>query len=145
MKTIGEITLSEAEKVFAVANTPLFLLRKLRSEPAVNEVKDMSQKFTADEILKALRVAAKKKPSNFAESVRPYALLVALSFKSDVAHLKKAARISTRHYKWLSYLTDVLIQTIQPASLVKISPRTRQQFEPSTTTSTGASKFILGA
>jgi hypothetical protein len=84
MKSLSEATLGMACEVFAVANTPAYLIRKLRQDPEISEI---SRSISDEEILAALRLAVKEDCAILLNAVRPYAYLVALSMKSknDVA------------------------------------------------------------
>lgn len=117
MKTLGEIDLSIAEGVFAVSNTPLFLIRKLRANPAVQEI---GLTFDGHDILQALKASAGVKPATLTEAVRPYAYLVALSLNRDISYLKEAAKIPAKHFDWFQYVVNVLIETYRPTSFQKI-------------------------
>ena len=116
--TFDQIDLSEAERVFAVANTPLFLLRKLRADRGVQ---DIHANFTGPQILKALKSAIRKKPTTLDAATRPYAYLVALSMNTEVSYLKQAAELSVPHFDWFEYIANVLVKTRRPTSMQTIT------------------------
>src|SRR5436190_13534617 len=100
MKTTRDIDLSGAEAAFAVANTPLFLLRKLRADVAAMDIARLN---SGKSILADLRRALQGKPVGFAESVLPYVLILALSYKTDFRLLRTAAKQRAARYPWYSY------------------------------------------
>jgi hypothetical protein len=104
-KTINGVDLTEAEMSFAVANTPLFLVRKLRSDAAVKAVSN----FESEEIFADLESALKSEPKSVSERVLPYVLLTALSQKRDFLFLQKSAKLSSEHYRWFSYICKYFI------------------------------------
>lgn len=115
MKTLEQIDLTEAVEIFAVANTPNFLIRKLRDNPAVRLIHST---FKGNEILQALKTAVSQEPRTLLDSVRPYVYLVALSFNPNISYLKRAAIIATPHFDWFAYAGNVLIKSYQPTSIL---------------------------
>ena len=96
---LNQIDLTEAEAAFAVANTPQFLLRKLRADPAVRQIQSQ---FKGKDVLKALKAAVHHKPNTLRDSVRPYVYLVALFYYLDISYLRGAAKIVAPHFDWFS-------------------------------------------
>jgi hypothetical protein len=117
MKSPDEINLAQACRTFAVANTPLFLLRKLRSDPAISEI---ARRFSADEILDAIRDAVERDPAELLHAVRPYAYVVALSKKPQDKELREASRISAPKWGWFSFIASVLIDSFSSVSVQQI-------------------------
>ena len=74
MNSPREEDLTNAARVFAVANTLLFLVRKLRFDPLVQE---LGRRFSGTELLDALRSSVAEDPKNLEGAVRPYVYLVA--------------------------------------------------------------------
>jgi hypothetical protein len=107
--------LNAAARVYGIANTPPFLMRKLQVDPVVREI---SEKCSPEEILDALRSAVEKdamrEPMTPVDAVRPYAYLVALWFKPEVAHLREAAKILAPSYRWFDTIAELCIQTFSP-------------------------------
>ncbi len=106
-----------AEKAFAVANTPLFLLRKLRSDPAVLEI---SQTVPPGTIFAALKDSLRRSPKTLSDAVQPYVYLVALSLTRDLQGLKEAAQLEAPYADWFAYIAKVLVDTYQPTVLETI-------------------------
>jgi hypothetical protein len=117
MRSIS-IDLSNAVQAFAAANTPLYLLKKLRSDPGVHHV---SRSFESNEIIHALKGALRVKPKTFKQAVFPYVLLLALANQGDLARLRETEKIAAPAFKWFGYLRDVLIQQFRPASRQTLS------------------------
>jgi hypothetical protein len=107
----NEFDLSQASRVYGVANTPPFLVRKLQTDPALLA---MGENCGPEEIMSALRAAVAAEPATSVDAVRPYALLVALWFKPEIEHLKEAAKIQAPEYRWYSYVAELLIQSFSP-------------------------------
>jgi hypothetical protein len=109
--------LTEASRAYAVANTPLFLIRKLSDDPAVRTI---SEACTGEEILSELERTIQSEPQSALEAVRPYALVVALSLKSTNEHLNRAAAFTTSSFGWYGYITQVLTETYSPITRAEI-------------------------
>src|SRR5208337_4167967 len=92
-------------------NTPLFLIRKLLSDPVVQE---LNQRFSETEILDALRSSASEKPIDLAGAVRPYVYLVALFRKPTVDALQQSRSVSAPYCDWFDYIREYLIETYSP-------------------------------
>jgi hypothetical protein len=107
-----------AEAAFVLANTPLFLLRKLRSDPVV---RDMALNLSDDELISALRAAVSQRPTDIREAVLPYLYLVALSIKGNVATLKQAVEIDAPHAQWFKYIGGYLLQSFSPSTTQTVS------------------------
>ena len=134
MTDLSDVRLPLAEQAFAVANTPLFLLRKLRSDPAVLEIARVAQPKA---ILSALKKSLRRKPKTLSDAVRPYVYLVALSMTRDLMRMEEAARLASRHSDWFSYIAKLVLDTLQPTSFNNMQiPRTLMS--SSTTTSSSA-------
>lgn len=118
MKKPDDIDTLGAEGSFAVANTPLFLLRKLRGDPAVIE---LARNFSASDILRALKKSIRKRPHSLSDSVRPYVYLIALSIVGDAAELKEASTLAAPDADWFSYLANFIFVTHRPTTYTKIT------------------------
>lgn len=118
MRTLQDINLASASLTLAVANTPLFLLRKLRADPSVHEI---AASFGGDEILAELSRLACSEPRDVIDYVRPYAFLVSLSMLPSIDYLKRVASIKgTDRWEWFSYIHRVLLDTYIPTEHVPL-------------------------
>lgn len=128
----------EAEAAYAIANAPMFLVRKLGADSAASQIES---EFSAEDILKAIEDAVKRKPKSVRDAVLPYVLAVALSKKSDASFLHKATKIKAPSHEWFDYVVHVLEKTYQSTSslIVKVpagwSDATNQNSDQSTTNS----------
>lgn len=112
MKTLDEAHLARAASDYAVANTPLFLIRKLREDPVVHEI---SNSFRDEEILAAFRQAVEVEPQTAEDYVRPYVFLVALALKPRDICLRAAAQVPhMEKWDWLEYVQRVLVASYVP-------------------------------
>jgi hypothetical protein len=135
------LNLDEAEKAFAVANTPLFLLRKLQSDQNIASWAD--QEKDAVNVYKCIESALKIVPNTFREAVLPYALLVAISRKEDPALLRKAGELTAEHYPWFRYLSTALIANFRSTSVQTIHTSQRQVNPPSRIDSNAPVKTLI--
>ncbi len=108
---VAGLDLTQAAKIYGVANTPLFLIRKLQDDASVRAI---SAAYSGPEIVEALRSMVAAEPRDPVEAVRPYALLVALWFKPEVDDLQEAAKLETTIYGWYSYIAEVLVASFSP-------------------------------
>ena len=97
MNQLIDIDVAEAAQTLAVANTPFFLLRKLRTDPAVREI---NERFSEDEILDGLKTALGLEPTEPRNAVRPYVYLTALSQKPRPDALRTAAALRADKWDW---------------------------------------------
>jgi hypothetical protein len=114
-----KIDLSSAEQTFAISNTPLFLLHKLRADPVVQQFGRSS--VTSEAILKKIESCLQRKPRNLRDAVEPYAYLVALSFRRDSSLLQKAGELPTLYFDWYHYIANALFESFQPTSIFNIN------------------------
>ncbi len=117
--TTAKINYDSAVAAFAVANTPMFLLRKLRSDSAVER---LTQLFSTDKLFSDLVASLGKKPENLTDAVKPYALLVALSRKGNLALLKELLKYPAPFSEWFSEIANILIQTSMPLTTTAFTP-----------------------
>jgi hypothetical protein len=152
-----DVDLINASKAFAAADTPLYLLKRLRSDPAVDYV---SRSHGSDDLLKELTAAVAKRPRTFEQSVFPYVLLLALARQGSTASIRKAAHFAAPDFKWFEYIAAVLIEQFQPtrqqsfrlersplvpmSTLVSTSPTTTIGAPLATTMGTASSTSTVG-
>ena len=118
--TLEQVDLRLAESSFAVANTPMFLIRKLRADPAVQE---LGSSHRSEEILRAIEAAVGTKPRTLLDAVRPYVYLVALSFDRDVSYLVRASQIRAPYFDWYEYIAQVLREAHKTTSFQSLATR----------------------
>lgn len=107
----NDFDLTDASLVYAVSNTPLFLVRKLQADPVVRAI---GEGCSGEEIIQALRAAVATEPQDARQAVRPYAYLVALWYKPELDHLLEAAKTPAPHHSWFTYIASALIATFSP-------------------------------
>jgi hypothetical protein len=105
---LADYNLKGARRSFSVANTPLFLIRKLKEDSIAEEI---SNKYGIDEILDVLRATTSVIPKTLDEFVSPYLLLVCLWKKTDVRGLTEAAEISAPYLSWYKCVCETLLAT----------------------------------
>jgi len=118
MRNLSDAALGQASVAFSVANTPLFLLRKLRDDA---EVRDIARNFSGEEILEQFAALLSRGPQSLRDEVAPYVFAVALSLKDTDAYLRTAAESEHLDKRnWLGYILRVLIETYSPTSTQEI-------------------------
>jgi hypothetical protein len=118
MTALKPLNLSQAQRDYAVANTPFFLLQKLRSNPAVQLWASHSD---ADQILRAMQRTLARTPKTLKDFVKPYAMLAALSMKGNAGAIRRATTLNASHHMWYKYLADALDQTSNSTTLERWS------------------------
>ena len=115
-----DFNLDEAEAAFAAANTPLYLVRKLKADPAVQAI---SRIVKPDQILMELERTAGKNPTNLREAVVPFICLVALQMQPSDDFLLRTTKIIPSHgADWFRTIRQVLLETFTPTpELPKLS------------------------
>jgi predicted nucleic acid-binding protein len=106
MIDLDEQSFISAARDNLVANTPLFLLKKLRQDSSVIA---LSKRHSASEILAALQITLRRSdlPRN---SVQPHILLVALSLKKDRKFLNLALSLEASQFRWYKDIATALLQ-----------------------------------
>src|SRR5436309_2500197 len=106
------INFRQAQGSFLIANTPIFLLRKLQADAAVQR---LAASMTGEQLLAGLRTVSATEPQTLEQAVLPYIFLVALSFRMDEPALLRRATLVTPHsaHRWFDYIRTILIQTRQ--------------------------------
>lgn len=117
MTLVSKIDLSNADRIFATANTPLYLVRNLQSDRAVRMI---ARQVPAQEILNELASALKTEAVDFRSSVYPYVLLVALSLNTRNRFLTKATTYPAPHHRWYAYCADYLAKNFKATSMTEL-------------------------
>jgi hypothetical protein len=108
------ISTANAEANFVVANTPNFLIRKMRDDPAALA---LSQSLNGQQILEIFKSCVSSEPTSMRELVIPYICLSALSRKENVSYLVAAtAFMPTSQFKWMTTYNKILVETYRPVS-----------------------------
>jgi hypothetical protein len=114
MIPLDQVDLTLAAQALAVANTPLFLIRKLKSDSAVRTI---SESYSDDEILIGIRATlASAEGGELVNVVRPYAYLVALWMKPRPTALRSASEFDAGGWTWYSTIPSYLSETYSPIS-----------------------------
>jgi hypothetical protein len=122
MSSLEEIDLSEAVRMYAISNTPIFLMKRLKADSATAEI---SRNFSGDQILAALRGLVDSPPANSSDYVRPYVYLVALSQLHEIRFLRAAVDIKGHEkWDWYEYIGRVLLDTYLPVTVTTVVVQT---------------------
>ena len=114
---VRELDLADAAGTYAIANSPLFLVRKLQDDPVIRNI---AERFSSQEIIEGLRESTKLKPTTVIDAVCPYALLVALWFKPEVSSLEEAAGFLAPDFHWYGFAAAALLSTFSPVQTQNI-------------------------
>jgi hypothetical protein len=97
MTKLAPIDLREAAIAVAVANTPIFLARRLRENPALKRAYDL---HGSAKIFAALRELTQEELADIEQATEAYFYLVALSLDNDTSWLRKAKAFLPQDLKW---------------------------------------------
>ena len=118
VRALRSVDLSSAQSALMVANSPLFLLRKLRVDQSVTLI---AREARGETVLNELKASLARNPRKMRTAVAPYVYLVALSMLPDIKYLRQSARIATPYHPWFSYLNEVLLQTYKATNLETVT------------------------
>lgn len=97
-----------AASYLTVANTPLFLVNKLRGDA---HVISLANRLSSTELVTNIAECLKRVPSDIYEEVEPYVYLVALVIKGDIRALTTISQFTGQNYRWFAYLSNYLLRT----------------------------------
>jgi hypothetical protein len=107
----NDVDLSEAGKIYLVANTPLFLTRRLQDDSSVDVLRrSCSGEDLYEGIVESLQFA----PGDSVEAVRPFAYLIALRGQESPELFLKAARMRSDYHPWFKTVARALEATFVP-------------------------------
>ena len=131
-----------AQTSYAVANAPLYLLERLRSDPDVQAV---AATTAPKSIYKKIGSSLRKRPRTLRDLAMPYVYLVALGMTQDLALLRKASLLPT-DAKWFRYLAEILMLETTPTTAVTRLSQSKRLKQPriSSRSSAPAVKIELG-
>jgi hypothetical protein len=108
----------EIYRDYAVSNTPLFFLRKLREAYAPIE---LARTYSGEEIFDALREALVAHIETRTEYVSPYVFLMALARNPDGRYLKEVENLAGQErFDWFKYIWRVLVDTYSPTIITTL-------------------------
>jgi hypothetical protein len=124
MNSLTDVNLQNACRDYVVSNTPLFLVGRLKEDPAVQQ---MSREFSSSELLSGIRESVPLQPTEVLDQVRPYAYLVALWLKRSLPELRAAAELDAPYTDWFAYIGTYLVDTLSPVSISEIDAASQQE------------------
>src|SRR6516164_770353 len=101
-----DFDLTQASESYLLANTPLFLIRRLQSDPVVHH---LSRSFSSTEILDTLKISLESDPVSLEEAVWPYVLVTALFLNGNFVDLQEAAGLTSAKFKWYGWVAATLL------------------------------------
>jgi hypothetical protein len=141
MTVLNPVTLDEAEMAVAVANTPFFIARRLREDPATRRAYEL---HGPDKLLQALETVAPRDSRSLAEVTEIYFYLVALSFEPNLKYLQKATNLAARNVKWFTSVAESLLESARANSSISVSlgPQTVSTSSPRSSISNSPTLII---
>lgn len=135
--------LKSAKQAFVIANTPQFLVKKLRFDPQIGV---LARSNDPENAVNILRYLLSKIPEDVDELVFSYAIIVSLSMISDLKYLRMVRDIPSPNHKWIQDIVDILMSTtsISTYSSHQIAARVSSGVPVSvTSTGTTISRVVL--
>lgn len=111
------VSLRSVEMAIAVANTPPFLLRKLKKDPAIYE---LSRKLKPAQIFSELKSHLSRKPKSVEDLAWAYAYLFALFLAGEWKFIRAAKSLDAPHHAWFEYLANSLAVEFQPTNIQQV-------------------------
>ena len=134
------INLDNARSVYLTANTPMYIVRNLRSDP---EIVKLHLTNSAEAILAELKERLERAPLDFEDRVLPLVLLAALALKQNRTAMVEAARLDGKSYRWYKPVADNFLQRSRPTSVSRIdAPVTVVETHAATAPSTSSYTVI---
>jgi hypothetical protein len=107
----SEVDLSEAGNTYLIANTPLFLARRLQTDSSADL---LSRLCSCEDLYAGIVDALQKDPENSIDAVRPFMYLIALRGQETPDLFFKAAELHSRRHPWYTTVARVLEATFIP-------------------------------
>jgi hypothetical protein len=117
MTTLEPIDLREAETAVVVANTPIFLARRLRENPALQRALEL---HGPEKIFGALEKISGCKPTDLKQATEAYFYLVTLSLQNNALWLHRARALPCPHVKWFKDIADYLISIAKATTTASV-------------------------
>lgn len=140
MIDLNGIKLDNARTVYMTANTPMYVVRNLRSDP---EIVKLHLKNSAEAILAEIGNRLERLPLDFDDRILPLVLLAALALKQNRTTMLEAARLDGKNYRWYKPVADSLVQQIRPTTMSQITASVSVAGKPSDRASSTSSYKII--
>jgi hypothetical protein len=122
MTVLSPLSTSDAELVLAVANTHVFLARRLKENV---EAQRLARTYTPQQILGALRDVVSRTPTSVSEVAEPFIYLAALCHVDDLRYLREVATIDAPHLKWFKESAQLLVEMTTPVNTISATFKPR--------------------
>ncbi|KPF81419.1 hypothetical protein [Novosphingobium sp. AAP93] len=134
------INLGNARSVYMTANTPMYIVRNLRSDP---EIVKLHLKNSADTILAEIKERLERLPLDFEDRILPLVLLIALALKQNRTAMMEAACLDGKSYRWYKPVADSLVQQVRPTSVSTIVAPVTVTVKPAAPTQSASSYRVI--
>jgi hypothetical protein len=130
MIVLNDNSLSGAAMICLVANTPSFLVRKLKMDPVVRRI---AAETHIDELYKELETRLHSIPQTFTERVIPFVIVVALLLKQATADLRLISEDKLKLYSGLAEVIEFASRVTKTSSSITLNfrPPTKVDLYPS--------------
>lgn len=127
MIDLQDINLDHARSVYMTANTPMYIIRNLRSD---SQIMKICRQNSGEDILREIRDRLERLPLDFEDRVLPIALLVALSLKQNRDFMVEASLVNGRNCRWYRAVVDYLVQQVRPTSRLNFISNSTAALKP---------------
>jgi hypothetical protein len=134
------INLDNARATYMTANTPMYIVRNLRSDP---EIVKLHLRTTAEAILEELKDRLGRLPLEFEDRIFPLVLLAALGLKQNRTAMIEAASLEGKNYRWYKPVADSFVQQIRTTSISRIDAPVTVTVTPSSSAMPTSSYKII--
>lgn len=117
MTILSPIDLRDAATIVAVANTPIFLAKRMRELPAAQRAREL---FTPEQLFGALEQLVLRKPTSHDQVVEPFFYLSVLALHNQGVLLRKASELSAPNLRWFAEVAAYYYAAARPTSLVSV-------------------------
>lgn len=117
MTVIPDFNLDEGMTILAVANTPIFLTRRLREMAAPQRILKTKGEQA---IFAALVQLAPQLPVTLEDAAERYFYLVSLSFSDDMNWVRKSRALNFVGVKWIMEMTDYLLKIAKSTTITNV-------------------------
>ena len=113
-----EVNLTDTANIYLIANTPIFLIRRLQADPSVYA---LAQLCAPLDLYAGIASSLAKSPNNPIEAVRPFAFLVALRIQNCAELFYRAAELPAPSLPWFPTVARMLGVTFVPNANVTMT------------------------
>lgn len=134
------IRLEGAKAIYAVANTPAYLLKHLRKDPSIILASSLR---TPEDLFEAALVAIREKPVSLEDEVLPYALVASLTLQNNAAMLARLREFEMPYHRWLPEVVGSALARATPTTFKAINLAHPIQSSPAPVKTAANTRLII--